>query len=1047
MGPGCAQGCAPDSLLCLKTVALLHDPPNKMWVMRDGGNHEAEARKFAGEILKETTLEKCLEYELWPKVVEADGLAASFDRWFLLTAGDTKGFLWYEHLHNIFDPTRSHPLRLPQGVDVTYKVGDAATIANRYLKTAERELSELPKDKLAVTLYNVLYLVLEPVWYSLSLPPSLADTRVPTHTVFDHNYAAASMSNVLSDGGISGYYAVLDFPGVQKFIAGRKAGDLWVSSWVLSNVVWATGYRVAEDWGLDTILTPTPRLNPYAFKGLVSTVTKRPIYLVGRPGGFAEELCSMASRVYGLPVEDLWSQPLVPATMSLVLPRTFSSDAREASDKLLETFKGVWRELYDSVVSRLCGGRDHLSTFLCSKVRSLEEVLSLPPQGLSVAVIDLEKVYGDLEKCVVGGSSSECERLGLSVDRKGLERTTKGLTSGESAKEERVLRGIATKLLYHLVVTRGIELARRYGVIVRAVPRTFWYYSDPSKRFESVGGISADHVCSICGDEPSAMELSKVFRPGRMGFEDDYSNEVWSNIEKTVGKALSESERAEFRKFLKPGEVLGPYCLFKRATYLALRDTVVFSSTDDAALAWAAHILGSNRKGVLARIIQSLDKMGVPLGKCPASDVVRYLYASGEREVRDIGEKALECGLTYDEFVSRIEYSVREACRTAVLSGTVRSEELVEYVIELLGADGAIRELIESGGTTTVVKLCDILVPQTSYAILRSDADDVGKLMSGWSPIGLDNYVSTLVNHLREHGKIVGSVEVLENAERSYRASVELSKAVGLGDRVIVSPAWHNAVSLSLMLTAVEDYRTINRWRGMLVYSGGDDVLALLPVHPAVAVARDIRKNFTGDYFRRVGNVVVTSTLVTGRSASLRFVNLKDLMSQEMWEAYELLESFPKRVTWVWEDRQGWKDARKDSIVLSDSRSGAIAVLPNYVRDYRSAVYDSYDLVLNLLLSVASGLLSKNVPEDFEGFVGAALGVLKSEDLETIARYVLRRNVRLGDENLREKLVNQLTRVPYGVRGYVGDSRRRTDVRVFPFEIYVRTLRVVRRYL
>lgn len=53
----------------------------------------------------------------------------------------------------------------------------------------------------------------------------------------------------------------------------------------------------------------------------------------------------------------------------------------------------------------------------------------------------------------------------------------------------------------------------------------------------------------------------------------------------------------------------------------------------------------------------------------------------------------------------------------------------------------------------------------------------------------------------------------------------------------------------------------------------------------------------------------------------------------------------------------------------------------------------------------------------------------------------------MRDENLREKLVDQLTRVPYGVRGYVGDSRRRTDVRVFPFEIYVRTFRVVRRYL
>jgi len=1046
VGSGGSQGYEPKSFLRLKIAALLHDPPHKMWVMRQGIDHEEEARKFARRILEGTAVEKYLEYEEWSKVIEADRLAASFDRWLLLAVGGGKGFLQYEYLHNIFDPSWSHSIRPPQGVDVISKSRDAATIVNYYLRTAEKALDGIPQDRLAVTLYNVLYLTLEPVWYSLNLPPSLADTRTPTHTVFDHNYAVASMLNVVCNGKVGGYYAMIDYPGVQKFIAGRKAGDMWVSSWILSNVVWATGYRVAESWGLDTILTPTPRLNPYAFKGLVNTIAKSTLYAVECVSGVPEELCNLASRVYGLPIEVLWNQPLVPATMSLVLPRVYASDAVEVSGKLLEAFRIAWRELYELVKGRLCGKGNYLSAFLCERLVSLSEVVSEPPQGLSIAVVNLEKVYHDLKKCVIEESSSACEELGLTVDRKALEKVVKEVASGDSTKEkERAMREIVTKLLYHLVVTRGAELARKYGATVRATPRSFWYYS--GGRLESVAGVDTNHVCSICGDEPSALKLSKTFKSGGRGFEDDYSDEVWSYIEKTVGRTLAERERAEFRKFLKPGEVLGPYCLFKRASYLALRDTVSFLSTDDIALEGISQALQGEFQVILERLLQSLNGMNASLGKCRASDVVRYLYAGGEREVRDIGEKALECGLTYDEFVSRLEYSVREACKIAVRSGIVKSEELVEYAVKLLGANDAVRELIESGGTTTAVNLCNILVPQTSYAILRSDADDVGKLMSGWSPIGLDNYVNTLVDHLRKHGEVIGSTEVLENAERSYRASLELSRAVGLGDRVAVSPAWHNAVSLSLMLTAVEDYITINRWGGMLVYSGGDDVLALLPVHSAVAVARDIRKNFTGDYFRRVGNVVVTSTLVTGRSASLRFVNLKDLMSQEMWEAYELLESFPKRVTWTWEDRQGWKDARKDSIVLSDSRSGAIAVLPNYVRDHRSAVCDSYELVLNLLLSVASGLLSKNVPEDFEDFVGAALDVLKSEDLETIARYVLRRNVRLRDENLREKLVDQLTRVPYGVRGYVGDSRRRTDVRVFPFEIYVRTFRVVRRYL
>lgn len=1047
MGLSSAQGSAPKSLLYLKVSALLHDPPHKMWVMHDELDHEREAREFAEHALEGTAIEKYLKSAARSLVLAADSLAASFDRWLLLAGGDSKGFLWYEYLHNIFDPRWSHRLRLHLGTDVSSKAREAAKLVNTYLKAVQKESTGLPEEKLAVTLYNVLYLALEPVWYSLGLFPSLADTRVPTHTVFDHNYAAASMSNVVYGEGVDGYYVVLDYPGVQKFIAGRKAGDLWISSWILSNVIWGTGYSVAENWGLDVILTPIPRLNPYAFKSLVSTVTGDSPYAVSCVSGVVEDLCKLSSGVYGLPIEVLWSQPLVPATMTLLLPRAYAGNSVEVSSKLLEAFRSAWRELYELVRERLCGWKDPLRAFLCEQFNCLEEIVSEPPQGISVAVVDLGMVYRDLEKCVVEGSSEACEGLGLLFSRENLERVIEIAASGRNTEvREKVLRTIPMKLLYHLIVTKGIELARTYGTLVRAVPRPFWYYS--AGRLENVGQLSSDHACSLCGDEPSTLRLDKVFRPGGRGFEDDYSAQVWSSIEKTVKRELKESERAEFRKFLRPGEVLGPFCLFKRAAYLALHDIASFLSTDDVALMRVSRVLGEREYGkMLEELVRNLEQRDALLGKCGASEVVKELYTNVERGVKDIGELALECGLTYDEFVSRLESYMREACKDAVRTGAINHRKLVDYAFELLGADKVLRDLVEVGGASAVRKLCDLLIPQTSYAILRSDADNVGKLLSGWSPIGLDSYVNVLVEALRKYGVIKGFETVLVDTEKGYKAGAELSKSIGL-EGVVVSPAWHSAVSVSLVLSAVEDYITVSRWDGMLIYSGGDDVLAFVPVHSVIAAARELRESFTGDYFKRVGKVVVSSALATGRSSSMRFANLKDLMSQEIWEAYELLESLPKRVKWVWSGCSSAEHVKKDSIVLSDSRSGAVALLPNSLSYPSSKSYSSYELLLRISLAMASGLLSKNVPEDLESFIGTASKVLSSEGFEAVTKYVLRRNVRLLDEKLKEDLVKLLADAPHGACGCVRDSRGgHVEVRAFPIELYVKALKAVRRYL
>ncbi|MCS7098989.1 MAG: DUF2333 family protein, partial [Sulfolobales archaeon] len=169
-----------ESLIAIKVATLLHDPPHKMWAMFRGVSHEDEAGKFARLILEETALMELYEKASKDVISRADVVASSSDRWALIAIeGKIRGFLKYEYLHNIFDPR--YRCRLTSSADTFKKAKDVAKKLNNYLKLVEKRLGSL--QELRTALYNTLYLLLELLWYSEGLQPSLADTRTPTHTI------------------------------------------------------------------------------------------------------------------------------------------------------------------------------------------------------------------------------------------------------------------------------------------------------------------------------------------------------------------------------------------------------------------------------------------------------------------------------------------------------------------------------------------------------------------------------------------------------------------------------------------------------------------------------------------------------------------------------------------------------------------------------------------------------------------------------------------------------------------------------------------------
>lgn len=117
--------------------------------------------------------------------------------------------------------------------------------------------------------------------------------------------------------------------------------------------------------------------------------------------------------------------------------------------------------------------------------------------------------------------------------------------------------------------------------------------------------------------------------------------------------------------------------------------------------------------------------------------------------------------------------------------------------------------------------------PEKYYSILVMDGDQMGKLIAGDEMKSTDNYLHpNLLEHLPQ--------EIESKSKELHR---------------LITPATHTAISRSLMNFSVNKLKSIiEKNRGELIYSGGDDVLALLPVDNALKAACKIEKVFETEW-------------------------------------------------------------------------------------------------------------------------------------------------------------------------------------------------------
>jgi CRISPR-associated protein Cmr2 len=231
----------------------------------------------------------------------------------------------------------------------------------------------------------------------------------------------------------------------------------------------------------------------------------------------------------------------------------------------------------------------------------------------------------------------------------------------------------------------------------------------------------------------------------------------------------------------------------------------------------------------------------------------------------------------------------------------------------------------------------------TYYSLIRADGDDMGKILSGNIRdigINVENYISSLFEGKSKEiiSKILKNDITSAKEERLDEENVdEVKKAIDRiksERRIPVSISYHVSISRALMVAALNDVKFVEENNGVVIYAGGDDLLAVAPVSSAIKIIHGSRLTYSGlekdhgrkaERFYKFNKYYIPSMGNAGRSCSLYIAHYRYPLYEIIRDSALKLEEVAKESTWV-----DGGNRRKDSLVVTYSPRGSpvSSVLP-----------------------------------------------------------------------------------------------------------------------
>ena len=1002
------------NLFMLKAAALLHDPPHKPYLLVERKGHEKEAKHLAQEVLGEQVA-KLLKDK---RVKAADKISSSIDRWVLSLLMGNKyipGLFSVREikLKNIFEPT------LEVESIKRSKLCDEI-VHQEYVAELKNYISKVDDWRLK---YHLLYALYELLWVYKGLAVGPADTRVPTHTVFDHVYASAAMINwfLAEKGEVNGLLVGLDVAGVQEFIAAsRKLRDMWVSSYIVSALTWYTVVELVEKLGPDIVIMPSMRMNPFYIHWLARQKLPEEVrqLLTGGPGGLVY-LSSDVKRMYD--ELKIPPYPLIPGRVTLVLPpwsivkKLLGTDKDSLEEYFNERFRNGWKLLWRIVKSyadrRVSKGRDIVWELVKKVFDHYDNEAyadagfhEAPPLRLRVACVEVRGKVG-----------IDAWRL---YDEKYHELVAK------LAAKKYVRESASVGLNLYELTRKAFDDNSRSGI----------GFPEASKK-----GFDC---CTSCGKHPALLILP---RGGKREYE-EYVKKIKELIGRD-GRDIEKEEVLALVSIFSPGERLCPWCFLKRVVGLEPRllealilgiqedeangsleefckDIVeegkvefAFPSTSHVASArFYEKILELNDeklRELVSKINKDKDKYIPPelTFKVKRKVKRRWAWRFMEKLAMKLESKASSLSEEGRDVITTIFNRDPEDTWFNVDRRSAWLKLLSEYNLNswlwryyaLIKADGdSIGDLLEGKLTALLLGLLgkELYCKLSLGAVEEREKEDAEELLARYIKHSCEgDYSEFITACLERAGKGEEDVVVeewakliaekagiaVDEARERIENVVKALRSVFKELRIPVTPTYHVALSAALVRAALLDAAIIAEHDGFIVYAGGDDLLAFAPVDKSLDIVRNTRLAFGGfggfeeseeqhpvvagekPGFLKVKNVYLPMLSSICRSYSLYIAHYHYPLSAVLSRATTLLEEAKDKLTFEYYDKDfNVRRCTKDFLITAYSPRGGEESTVTPLSWSRPVVQGGQEINVAALPSIVKKLLMY-IDERFNG--------------------------------------------------------------------------------
>ncbi|MEB3760880.1 MAG: hypothetical protein GSR81_08585 [Desulfurococcales archaeon] len=284
------------------------------------------------------------------------------------------------------NPFTLETLKIPDTIDhkliVSFIEGYSEIVSEALVNTCS-SMGEEHIVKCLPIMLTVGFLLLEPSWYYYtgSQPEHeevyvpLADTRILTHTIFDHIDAVLSTLIITWNYGVGpGCISVIDLAGVQSWIQeSRRLRDLWASSWLASFLGWKAIEPLVQSYGPGIMISPSARLNSFVASRIL--------------GEWLEKLGNKHEWIWialGIDKEAKWPiHPILPGRLLVAIP---SIECSTLEERVSGSISSSWRYLLKEAleqVTPICGEDEDQETCVLNDeelgalVRELEPPLAV----------------------------------------------------------------------------------------------------------------------------------------------------------------------------------------------------------------------------------------------------------------------------------------------------------------------------------------------------------------------------------------------------------------------------------------------------------------------------------------------------------------------------------------------------------------------------------------------------------------------------------------------------------------------------------------------